>query len=330
MKLSILINELKKKNLDISIENINDFDIEGILPLDIANERSISYVELDKYIPDLKSTKAGAVIIREGLKDKVKKNAIITSNPNLVMATISNFFEKPLFGGGICDITHAKRNNAISASAKIMPGAVIGECVGIGENTKIMPGVVICDNVKIGQNCVIYPNVVIYSNTQIGNSVRIQAGAVIGSDGYGYAHDKFGVHTKIIHQGGVIIEDNVEIGANTTIDKGVFNNTIIKNGAKIDNLVQIAHNCVIGENSLIVAQVGISGSTKLGRNVVAGGQAGFIGHIEVGDFVQVAAKAGITKNLEKGKKYRGNPALELKEYENFQIKLRNLVKRYFK
>lgn len=327
MQLSALINALRERDLDIEFDVKSDFIVDGILPLDMAGERSISYVELDKYIKDLENTKAGAVIVRKELKDKVKRNAIISSNPNLAMAIISGFFEKPLFGGEVSSIASKSKNTKISASCKIMPGAFVGECVGVGENSIIMPGVVICDNVQIGKNCIIYPNVVVYSNTQIGNNVRIQAGAVIGSDGYGYEHDKMGTHTKIVHQGGVIIDDNVEIGANTAIDRGVFNNTIIKSGTKIDNLVHIAHNCVIGENTLITAQVGISGSTKLGRNVVVGGQAGFVGHIEVGDFVQVAAKSGITKNLEKGKKYRGNPALELREYESFQARLRQIAKK---
>ena len=178
-----------------------------------------------------------------------------------------------------------------------------------------------------GKNCKIYPNVVIYGNTHIGDNVIIHAGSIIGCDGFGYAHTDKGEHIKITHNGRVVIEDNVEIGANNTIDRAVFGETIIKKGAKIDNLVQIGHNCVIGEHSILVSQVGLAGSTTTGRNVIFGGQAGTGGHIHIGDFVQVAGRGAVGKNLPANTKWGGHPLMELDEWMKFYVSLRRMLKK---
>jgi len=191
----------------------------------------------------------------------------------------------------------------------------------IEEGAQIMPNVTIGAHVTIGKNVIIYPNVVIYDACVIGEGCILQAGAVIGSDGFGYAHTKLGEHIKIYHTGNVILEENVEIGANTTIDKAVFGSTIIRKGTKIDNLIQIGHNCELGQNCIMVAQSGLAGSTKLGRNVVMGGQSAAAGHLEIGDFATIAARGGVSKSIEGGKTYSGFPLTLHSEWLKTQAKI---------
>lgn len=315
------LNEILLK-VGVKIELLSDFELEGIAPLDKASTRQISYVDQAQYLKDLEGSQAGAVLIREAHKEKVPSHiqAIIVENPHLVFAKISHFFKKPEFSGVGTD---AQCGNDV----KIMPNVVMGKNVFIGDGTEIMAGVVISDGVKIGKNCKIYPNVVIYRDSCIGDNVIIHAGSVIGSDGFGYAHTKDGEHIKIEHNGCVIIEDDVEIGANTTIDRAVFGETRIKKGVKIDNLVQIGHNCIIGEHSIIVSQVGIAGSTTTGRNVIMGGQAGTGGHIHIGDFVMVAGRGAVGKNLPPHTKWGGHPLMELDEWMKFYVSLRRMLKK---
>ncbi|MDE6885526.1 MAG: UDP-3-O-(3-hydroxymyristoyl)glucosamine N-acyltransferase [Helicobacteraceae bacterium] len=314
-----LFEILKKINIEVD-NDIQDFEVKSLLPLDLANECDISYVTKDKYLPLVEYSRAGAILIDKIHISKFSnKNIIFVENSNLVFAYISHFFKNPQ----IKNQTSSKTNYK---NSKIFSGAFIGENVEIGENCEIMPNVVICDNVKIGNNVKIYPNVVIYKDSIIGNNVSIHAGSVIGSDGFGYAHTKLGEHIKIEHFGNVIIEDDVEIGANVTIDRAVFESTIVKKGAKIDNLVQLGHNCVIGEHSILVSQVGFAGSTTTGRNVVCGGQVGTGGHIHIGDFVQVAGRGAVGKNLPPNTKWGGHPLMELGEWQKMQVKLRKLTR----
>jgi UDP-3-O-[3-hydroxymyristoyl] glucosamine N-acyltransferase len=204
---------------------------------------------------------------------------------------------------------------------------VIGSGSVIEEGTEIMPNVTIGANVKIGKNVKIFPNVVVYDDSIIQDNCIIQAGAIIGSDGFGYAHTKMGEHIKIYHSGNVILEENVEVGSNTTIDRAVFGSTIIQKGTKIDNLVQIGHNCEIGQACILVAQTGISGSTKLGRNVIMGGQSATAGHLEIGDFATIAARGGVSKSIEGGKIYGGFPLTLQNEWLKTQAKLAKFFKK---
>ena len=244
--------------------------------------------------------------------------ALVCENPHLAFAIISGYYKKPLI--------REKKPSQIAQNATIMPNVYIGSNVKIGEDTIIMAGAFIGDDVQIGEKCIIHPNVVIYNDTKIGNRCHLLANCVIGSDGFGYAHTKDGRHIKIYHNGNVVLEDDVEIGACTTIDRAVFETTNIKKCTKIDNLVQIGHNCILGENCLIVSQTGLAGSTTLGRNVVMGGQSGSGGHVSVGDFAQIAARGGVSKNLPGGKTYSGHPILELKDW----LKLNAKIQKFFK
>jgi UDP-3-O-[3-hydroxymyristoyl] glucosamine N-acyltransferase len=204
----------------------------------------------------------------------------------------------------------------VPASAKVGTGVslgahvVLGENVVVGANTRIGHGCVLGDDSCVGENCVIYPNVSVYHGCRIGNQVILHAGVVVGSDGFGFAPKSDGTYEKIPHLGIVVIEDDVEIGANCTIDRATMGQTLIGHGTKLDNLVHIAHNVVIGENTVIAAQSGISGSTKVGKNVVIAGQVGVIGHLEIRDRSVLLAQAGIGKSTEPGKSYLGSPAKE--------------------
>ncbi|AZV46496.1 UDP-3-O-(3-hydroxymyristoyl)glucosamine N-acyltransferase [Nautilia sp. PV-1] len=306
------------KYLDLQCDK--DIEITGINTLQDAGETEISFLENPKYEKYLPNTKAAAVLIRKEDAGKLPENtiALITDEPYLKLAYLTKLFAKePWEDGGY----------QVAFSAKVHPGVTLGKGARIGKNTVIMPGCVIGPDVDIGENCVIYPNVTVYRDTKIGNNVRIHAGTVIGSDGFGYAHTKDGRHVKIYHLGYVEIEDDVEIGANTAVDRGVFGKTIIKKGTIIDNLVQIGHNCEVGECSIMVGQSGLAGSTKLGRNVIMGGQAATAGHLEIADFTTIAARGGVSKSIKKPGVYSGFPLMPHKQWLKLQGVLSRLLKK---
>ena len=295
-----------------------DAEITAINSLQNARQSELSYCDSDKNEKFLFATKAAAVLVKIGTAAPSGVRALECENPHLAFAILSAHFAKPLIRSG----APAK----IAASAQIGQGVHIGVNSTIGEDCVILSGAYIGDDVHVGDGCVIHANAVIYNDTIIGERCIIHANAVIGSDGFGYAHTKTGEHVKIYHNGNVVLQDEVEIGACTTIDRAVFGSTIVKRGSKIDNLVQIGHNCELGQNCLIVSQVGLAGSTTLGRNVVMGGQSGSGGHVSVGDFAQIAARGGISKDLAGGKNYAGQPIMELSEWFKLQAK----IVRFFK
>lgn len=302
------------KELEISYVG-DDFEVSSFESLKNADKSQLSFLNDNKLVDELKNTKAGAVILREENSDFLPSScsAIISKNPYLDMARMSKYFaKKPFF---------------ISAKKELHPDTTIDSSVIIGngsvveEGAHIMAGAVIGANVKIGKNVRIYPNVVIYDDTIIGDNCFIQAGAIIGSDGYGYAHTDLGEHVKIYHTGNVVLEDDVEIGANTTVDRAVFGTTRIGKNTKIDNLVQIGHNCELGQSCILVSQSGLAGSTTLGRNVVMGGQSATAGHLHIGDFAQIAARGGVTKSIDGGKTYGGFPLMLQKDWLKTQLRM---------
>ncbi|MCQ2897240.1 UDP-3-O-(3-hydroxymyristoyl)glucosamine N-acyltransferase [Helicobacter pylori] len=315
MKLSELLSAYS-----IETEFSNDFEVHALAELDKATPNDISYIDQARYLKLLKDSKAGAVFIRKKESSKVPKRmqALIVDNPHLAFAKVSHAFKIPFFKNpqSVSEPKHFEK-------VTIMPNVMVGEGVEIGENSLIYPGVVIADGVKIGKNCVLYPRVILYQNTILEDNVTIHAGSVIGGDGFGYAHTALGEHVKIEHVGIVRIQKNVEIGANTAIDRAVFGETLIKEGVKIDNLVQIGHNCVLGEHSIVVSQVGLSGSTTTGRNVVFGGQVGIGGHLHVGEFTQIGGKSAVGKDLPPNTNFAGAiPAMEIHEWHHFLAHLR--------
>ena len=314
-KLSQITQEI---NIDF---NGNDIDIDGIHTLSEATPTQLSFFTESKYASQLATTKAAAVLIDEKHADLLPPAtiALVTDEAYLKLALASKFFahklvtkaEHPVVGEG-CDIDKSVR---------------FGSNVTLGDHVTVMAGCYVGDNVTVGSGTLLHPNVTLYYHTQIGAECIIHSGTVIGCDGYGFAHTKLGEHVKIYQNGNAVVEDHVEIGANCTIDRAVFGTTYIRKGTKLDNLIQIAHNCDVGEHSLCASQVGLAGSTTLGRNVVMGGQSATAGHLEIGAFTTIAGKGGVTKSLEGGKTYAGFPAIDHKIWLRLQAKISGLVKR---
>jgi len=297
-------------------------EISGINTLKDAASDEISFLDNPKYLADLKETKAVAVLIHPNLSHELPSNTIAleSDEPYMKLALASKLFAPKVIELHDNDAT-------IGSNCTIAPNVYIGKGSIIGDNVTLMPGVFIGDNVKVGRGTIIHPNVTIYRDCTVGKNCLIHAGCAVGSDGFGFAHTKTGEHVKIYQNGNVIIEDDVELGANTSIDRAVFSSTIIKRGAKLDNLVHVAHNCEIGEYSIITGQVGLSGSTKLGRNVVMGGQSATAGHLEVAPFTTIAARGGVVKSIkESGKVYGGFPLIEQKQWLKLQAIFSRLLK----
>ena len=294
----------------------------GINTLKDAKEHEVSFVSNSKYVKDLETTKAAAVIISENLASKLPAGCIplVAKNPYWSMAILSKYFAPPIEDTTL-SLPKIGKNSKISPKAEIANGAVIGE------NCTILAHVYIGADVVVGNNTVVYPSVTVYRDCKIGDNCMIHANTVVGSDGFGFATNEKGEHKKIYQNGNVVIEDDVEIGSNVSIDRAVFGSTVIQKGSRIDNLVQIGHNCEIGEYSVLVSQVGLAGSTKLGRNVVMGGQAATAGHLEVAAFSTFAARSGITSSIkESGKTYAGFPLMDHRQWLKLQAKLARLIK----
>lgn len=289
--------------------------IEDFASLDNAGSVHISFLAKAKRTDLLKTTDAGAVIVPLGVEPEEDMTVIQVKDPYLASAIIHNYLiDDAIIATGIHPRAFVGENCKFGEAITIAPLAVVGDRVTIGERVCIESGAVIGDGVEIGDDTTIKANVTVYKDSKIGNRVTIHSGTVVGSDGYGYVANERGEHIKRPQVGCVRIDDDVEIGANCCIDRAAYGVTWIKSGVKIDNLVQVAHNVEVGENSLLVAQVGIAGSVTLGRNVVMGGQAGTAGHVTIGDQAMVAAKGGIHNNIEKGAVVGGAPALPIRQW----------------
>lgn len=301
-----------------------DIEIKGVGSINDAKEGEITFSLNGKGI---KKTKASAIILNE-LSPEIDIPIILLDNPKLGFCKLVSLFTEQKHPNGISKKASISKNAKIKNNVAISDFAVIEDGAEIDEGVIIYPQVYIGRDVTIGKNTIIYPRAVVM-NAKVGNNVIIHAGCVIGSDGFGYVRDN-GKYVKMPHRGGVILEDDVEIGANTTIDRGTTGNTIIKEGTKIDNLVQIAHNCIIGKNCIIVAQVAIGGSAIIEDNVTIAGQAGISDHIRIEKGVIIAAKSGVTKNIKSGKIVSGFPAKEHSEEKRiygFIQRLPELVER---
>lgn len=291
-----------------------DLAICGLNDLALAGAGEITFVTDVKRLEELAASRAAAVILPQKVAE-IDRPAIRVRNPNLAAAIIHNhFLARPFVAAGVHPSAVAGSGCRIPEAVSIGPHAVLGNGVRLGEGVTIGANVVIGDEVVIGDDVLIHPNVTIVARSVIGKRVIIHPGAVIGSDGFGYATDEAGRHVKRPHVGIVELEDDVEIGANTCIDRGTFGKTVVKAGAKIDNLVQLGHNVVIGEHSFLVAQVGVAGSTKTGHHVVMGGQVGLAGHLAIGNGVMIAAKSGVHDDQPDGAIIAGIPALPHKKW----------------
>jgi len=302
--------------------------ITGVAGIKEAREGDITFLANPKYFSLIDNTHASAIITSKDV-EAVSKPIIRTENPSLAFAKIVAHFapDEVKHPEGIHSSAVLGKGVSLGKDAAIGAYAVIEDNVSIGDNTIIYAGCFIGHHTKIGDNTLIYPNVSIRERISIGNRVIIHSGTVIGSDGFGFVTIK-GEHRKIPQIGTVEIGDDVEIGANVTIDRARFEKTIIGSGTKIDNLVQIAHNVVIGENSIIVAQAGISGSTVIGSGVTLAGQAGLVGHITIGDGAVVAAQAGVTKSVPANTTVSGYPARSHATAKRVNACVQNLPKLY--
>lgn len=287
--------------------------VNGLAPLEAAGADKITFLANPKYAAKVATTGAGAVLMAPG-GERYGRNVIEVANPYLAFAKLLTlFYVQPHPPLGVMPEAVVGVGVNLGEDISIYPGAVIGNNVSIGDGCVIHPGAVIYAGATIGDDCVIHANAVIRERCRIGNRCVIQPGAVIGSDGFGYAPD--GQRYYPIPQIGIVVlEDDVEIGANTCIDRAALEVTLIKRGTKVDNLVQIAHNCQIGENTMLCSQVGISGSAKIGNHVTLTGQVGVAGHLTIGDNVMVGAKSGVPSSLEANAGYSGIPALPHKQW----------------
>lgn len=291
-----------------------DVEITGCAGLKEAKEGDLSFLANPKYEPLAKESKASAILapVQTSLPGKT---VIIVDNPSLAFSNIINHFLKDapvLIAEGVHPTAVVAKDALIAKGVAIGPFAVIESKAVIAKGSKIGAYTYVGHGARIGEDCFIYPHVTLREKVVVGDRVIIHAGAVIGSDGYGYVTVE-GRHMKIPQIGTVIIEDDVEIGANVTIDRARFDKTVVGEGTKIDNLVHIAHNVTIGKHCLIVAQVGISGSTVIGNHVILAGQAGIVGHLTIGDGAVVAAQSGVSKSLKPGVQVFGSPAQPLRE-----------------
>jgi UDP-3-O-[3-hydroxymyristoyl] glucosamine N-acyltransferase len=294
-----------------------------------ATKGQLSFLANPKYEDFLYKTEASIIIVNEAQELKEPINATLIRVPDAysAFATLLSKYQEIMTQ----QLTGIQQPSYISTTAKlgenIFIGAFVylGENVVIGNNVKIFPGTVLGNNVKIGDNTILHAGVKIYFDCVIGKNVTVHAGTVIGSDGFGFAPQADGSFKKVPQIGNVVVEDNVEIGANATIDRATIGSTLIKSGAKLDNLIQVAHNVEVGNNTVMAAQSGVSGSTKLGRNVMIGGQAGIVGHISIADGSKINAQSGVSKSIKvPNTAVTGSPAFDYTSALRSQALSRNL------
>ncbi|MBI5556516.1 MAG: UDP-3-O-(3-hydroxymyristoyl)glucosamine N-acyltransferase [Deltaproteobacteria bacterium] len=305
-ELAALVDGRLSGDPEVKISAVND------VAKAIAGE--IAFIARTKFAGRIDATKASAVIVPQDMED-ISLPCIRVKNPYLAAAVIHNlFYERPAPPAGVSARAQVGRDCRIPSSVAIAAFAAVGNRVRLGERVIIESGVFVGDDVEIGEATVLEANVVVRHGCKIGDRVIVYSGTVIGSDGFGYATDAQGVHVKRPQVGNVVIEDDVEIGANSCIDRATFGSTVVRKGTKIDNLVQIGHNVEIGEGCLLVSQSGVAGSARLGKGVVIAGQGAVGDHVEVGDRVMAAGRSGINSNVKAGSVVAGFPAIPYKEW----------------
>ena len=309
------------ETFSLTVSGDKNLIIEGVCGISDNRSKNLSFLSDKSKAQSAEKSDIPAYLVPTGTKIK-GKTLLHHESPEYIFCLISNLFTRSKIK---IDENHGQNINVsetshLHPSVEIGSNVVIGDDVEIGANTKIYPNCVIMDRCKLGKNCTIYPNCTLREDSILGNNVVLQAGVSIGGDGYGFLKHE-NEYTKIPQLGNVVISDDVEIGANSTIDRGRFSKTFIGRGTKIDNLVMIGHNVSIGSNCLIVSQVGISGSTRIGDRVTLAGQVGTVGHVEIGNDVTVLGKGGVTKSLLEPGVYAGMPARPAKVWRRAIAKL---------
>lgn len=297
--------------------------VAGIRPLDEAGPEDLSFVAHPRYRRAAAASRAGALIASERDAPSGRDVILVDDAYAALASAMGLFFAPEAPAPGVSPRAVIGEGSALGEGVSIGPLVVVGRRCLVGARACLMPGVVLGDDVRLGEDCVLHPGVVVYPRSVLGARVTVHAGSVLGSDGFGYA-DAGGTRAKIPQVGNVVIEDDVEIGACATIDRATFGSTVIGRGTKIDNLVQVAHNVLIGEGSILVAQSGIAGSTRLGRSVIMAGQSGAAGHIALGDRSVVGAKSAVLQDLPAGSFVLGHPAVDHRAWKRSQAALGRL------
>ncbi|MFZ1519872.1 MAG: UDP-3-O-(3-hydroxymyristoyl)glucosamine N-acyltransferase [Ignavibacteriaceae bacterium] len=310
--------------IDGKIFGDDTLEIFNVAKIEEAKPGDLTFLYLSSYEKYFSSTKASVIIVKTGFeKSRSDISYIETEAPEKAFFKIVRKFFSPKFPlTGIDNTAFIHPSAKIGTNSAIGKNVVISEGCKVGDNTKIFHNTTFGENVTVGNNCLVHSNVSVREESKVGDNVIIHSGTVIGSDGFGYSPNEKGEYIKIPQIGNVIIEDDVEIGSNVSIDRAAIGSTIIKRGCKIDNLVQIAHNVSIGEHTVISAQTGVSGSTKIGSHCILAGQAGLVGHIELGDNVVITAQAGVSKSILKPGYYSGSPAMEMRAHQKIQAQVR--------
>lgn len=313
--------------LEGTIDGNPDVAISKLSKIEEGVPGSITFLANPKYTPYIYSTNASIVVVNKDFQPEqdIRATLVRVNDAYTAFAKLLELYnqiknEKV----GISSLAFVSSTATVGKNVYIGELAFVGDNVTIGDNTKIFPQTFLGDNVKVGDNTTLYAGVIVYSDNQIGNNCTIHGGVVIGADGFGFAPQEDKNYKKVAQIGNVIIEDDVEIGSNTTIDRATLGSTIIRRGVKLDNLIQIAHNVEIGENTVIAAQTGISGSTKIGKNCMIAGQVGLVGHITVGDEVKIGAQAGVNSDVKDGSIVLGSPAIDISTFRRAIVHFKNL------
>jgi UDP-3-O-[3-hydroxymyristoyl] glucosamine N-acyltransferase len=312
------------------VEGDGSLRIDRVMPLEDAGPSDVSFFSNRKYAAQFAASRAGAVIVGEGEQVAPGRTLLRAGNAYLAFARVSTLFHPPRE-----PVPEVSSRASIAEGARIDPSAevkdfvFVGAGASVGARTILFPGVVIGEGARVGDDCILYPNAVVRERCVVGNRCILQPGAVLGGDGFGFAFDMEGDgsgprHVAVPQSGIAELEDDVELGANSTVDRATLGKTVVRRGAKIDNLVQLAHNVEIGPLSLIAAQTGISGSTKVGMGVAMAGQVGIVGHLDIGDGARLGAKAGVSNDVPAGETYSGYPAGPHREWLREQGAMRKL------
>jgi UDP-3-O-[3-hydroxymyristoyl] glucosamine N-acyltransferase len=315
--------------LDGKIEGNPEVEVSELAKIEEGGEGSLTFLSNPKYTSYIYTTQASITIVNSDFKaeEPITTTLIKVKDAYKAFSKLLEYYNQiKLNKQGIEQPSFVSDSAEFGKDLYLGAFAYIGENVKIGDNVKIYPNVYIGDNVKIANDVIIFPGVKIYSETIIGSNCVLHSGAIIGADGFGFSPDETGKYSKVPQIGNVIIEDNVDIGAGTTIDRATLGSTIIREGVKLDNQIQIAHNVEIGSNTAIAAQTGIAGSTKIGKNCMIGGQAGFAGHLQIGDRVRIQAQSGIGRNVKDDEILQGSPAFGYGDFAKSYVHFRNLPK----
>jgi len=300
-----------------------DREITGVNTLEAAGPDELSFLVSSKYLGALENTRAAAIIVGEAHAHQVG-TALVSPNPQLSMAQVALLFDRPQGEfEGRSELAFVHPEAQVDPSATIYPFAYVARGARIGPGAKVFPYCYVGEEAMVGKNAILYPGATLMARVRVGDEAIIHPGAVLGSDGFGYIPGPMGL-MKVPQVGSVHIGNMVEIGSNTTVDRGSLGQTSVGQGTKIDNLVQIAHNVQIGEHSILVGQVGVAGSTKIGSGVQLGGQVGLAGHIAIGDGARIGAQSGVMQDVEPGSEMMGSPAMKSKQFFRVAVQMAKL------